>query len=158
VVCHILLKRSQWGLQLCLRSHLNQRYAHKVMGPQSCGSSNLWKFGTPTWESWDIMTFGCWHVWLGIENTIRGKVVISPKSRPWWVLRVCVCLWLIRAPKVIQLCTTTLLFGLYRYVWIIDLFVTRFSSISKLQQAPLPPKCYELKNILDSFSFRCFHL
>jgi hypothetical protein len=24
--------------------------------------------------------------WLGIENTIRGKVVASPKSRPWSIL------------------------------------------------------------------------
>jgi len=24
-----------------------------------------------------------WALWRGIEYTIRGKVVASPKSRPW---------------------------------------------------------------------------
>jgi hypothetical protein len=48
-------------------------------------------------------------LWPSIKNTIRGKVVASPKSRLWWVLWVCVCMWvhgcpwLICAPKVLQL-------------------------------------------------------
>jgi hypothetical protein len=46
--------------------------------------------------------------WPRIENTIKGKVVASPKSRPWWVLRVYVCLWVIHAPKVLQLCINRL--------------------------------------------------
>jgi hypothetical protein len=29
-----------------------------------------------------------WALWRGPEYTIRGKVVASPKSRPWWVLCV----------------------------------------------------------------------
>ncbi len=32
VMCDIPLKRFRWGLQLCFRSHLNRRSAHKVMG------------------------------------------------------------------------------------------------------------------------------
>jgi len=51
VACTIPLERSRPGLQLCFRSHLNQRSAHKVMGPQSCKSPNCENFGTPTWES-----------------------------------------------------------------------------------------------------------
>jgi hypothetical protein len=55
-----------------------------------------------------------WHLgqqpWLVIENTIKGKVVVSPKSGLWWVLWVHVCLCLICAPKVIQLCTNQLVF------------------------------------------------
>jgi hypothetical protein len=39
--------------------------------------------------------------WPGTEYTIRGKVVASPKSRPWWILWVRVCSWLILAPKVL---------------------------------------------------------
>jgi hypothetical protein len=31
-----------------------------------------------------------WAPWRGVEYTIRGKVVASPKSGPWWVLCVCV--------------------------------------------------------------------
>ncbi len=32
-------------------------------------------------------------------------MVTSPKSGPWWVLWIYVCLWLVHAPKVFQLCT-----------------------------------------------------
>jgi hypothetical protein len=39
------------------------------------------------------------------NNTIRGKVVASPKSGPWWVLWVHVCMWFVYAPKMSQLCT-----------------------------------------------------
>jgi len=39
-------------------------------------------------------------LWLGTNNTIRGKVVVSPKSGLWWVLWVHVCPWLICAPKM----------------------------------------------------------
>jgi hypothetical protein len=48
VACHILLKRSWRGLQLCFNPHLNRRFAHNVMGPQSCRSLNLgtkWHLG-----------------------------------------------------------------------------------------------------------------
>ncbi len=46
--------------------------------------------------------------WLGTENTIRGKVMASPKFGPWWVLWVCVYSWLVCAPKMFQLCTNQL--------------------------------------------------
>jgi len=42
--------------------------------------------------------------WRGTKYTIRGKVVVSPKSELWWVLWVRVCMWLVLAPKVFQLC------------------------------------------------------
>jgi len=54
------LKRSQRGLQLFFRLHLNRMSAHKVMGPQNRESPSCVNFGTSTWESWDKMTFGCW--------------------------------------------------------------------------------------------------
>jgi len=44
-------------------------------------------------------------LWSGTENIIRGKVMASPKSGPWWVLWVHVCSWFVCAPKVSQLCT-----------------------------------------------------
>jgi len=59
VACDILLENSQRGLQICFRHHLNQRSAHKVMGPQSHESPSCENFGTSTWESQDKMTFGC---------------------------------------------------------------------------------------------------
>jgi hypothetical protein len=46
--------------------------------------------------------------WLSTENTIRGKVVASPKFRPWWILWIHVCSWFVHAPKVLQLHTNQL--------------------------------------------------
>jgi hypothetical protein len=47
-------------------------------------------------------------LWLATKYTIKRKVVASPKSGPWWVLWVWVCLWFILAPKVLQLCINQL--------------------------------------------------
>jgi hypothetical protein len=41
-----------------------------------------------------------WHLGAGIKYTIMGKVVASPKSRPWWILWVRDCPWFILAPKM----------------------------------------------------------
>ncbi len=60
VACHIPLKSSWQGLQLCFIPHFNWGFAHKVMGRQSRRSSNFGNFGTFIWESQDKMTFGCW--------------------------------------------------------------------------------------------------
>ncbi len=49
-----------------------------------------------------------WPPWRGVENTIRGKVVASPKSKLWWVLWVWNCPWFILAPKMLKLCTNQL--------------------------------------------------
>jgi hypothetical protein len=46
VVCNITLEISWQRLQLCVRFHLNQRFAHKVMGPQSQRSPNFGNFET----------------------------------------------------------------------------------------------------------------
>ncbi len=47
--------------------------------------------------------------WPSTENTIRGKVVASPKFRLWWILWVYVCSWLLRALKVFRLYTIQLI-------------------------------------------------
>jgi len=59
VTYDISLESSQWGLQLYFRLHLNWRFVHKVMGPQSCMSPNFDNFETPIWESQDKKPFGC---------------------------------------------------------------------------------------------------
>jgi len=60
VACHILLEISRPGLRIFFRPHLNQTFSRRVMGFQSCKSSNFEIFKTPTWKSWDKMTFRCY--------------------------------------------------------------------------------------------------
>jgi hypothetical protein len=55
--------------------------------------------------------------WPGTKNTIRGKVVASPKCGPWWFLWVYVCPWFVRAPKMLWLCTNQLI------VWFVEVRV-----------------------------------
>ncbi len=46
VACHLILENYRWWLQLCFKPHLNRRFAHKVIGLQSCGSLGTeWHFG-----------------------------------------------------------------------------------------------------------------
>ncbi len=66
VACYILLESSQPRLQLCLKPHLNWRFAQKVMGFQSCESSNLGNFRIPTWSLGTK-----WH--LGDGPMVRHK-------------------------------------------------------------------------------------
>ncbi len=95
------LERSWQKLKLCFRPHLNWRSTQKVMSLQSRKSPNFGNFGTPNFEVPRQNDIWVLAPWLGIMNTIRGKVVASPKSRPWWVL------W-VRAPKVFKLCNNQL--------------------------------------------------
>jgi hypothetical protein len=47
VMCDIPLKISRRGLQLCFRTHLNRKSAHKVVGPQNRESPNFENFEIP---------------------------------------------------------------------------------------------------------------
>jgi hypothetical protein len=138
VACDIPLESLWLGLQLYFRPHFNQRFTHKVLGPQSCGSPNL---GIPRQNDIWVLV-----LWPSTKYTIRGKVVVSPKYKPWWVLWIRVCLWWIYTPQCSNYTLTNLLFGLCRSVWVIELLVNLPSPILELQHAPLPPKWCELRS------------
>jgi hypothetical protein len=104
VACDIPLESSKWGLQLCFKPHLNQRFSRKVMGPQSRGSpsvgirdSHLGVRGQN--DVWVLV------LWAGTKYTIKGKVVVSPKFKLWWVLWIWICSWLVLTLKMFQLYT-----------------------------------------------------
>jgi hypothetical protein len=88
VVCQISLESSRWGLQIYFRPRFNRRFAHKVMGPQSWGipeQNNIWVLVS----------------WVCTKYIIRGKVVASSKFVPWWISWIHVCLWFVRALKML---------------------------------------------------------
>jgi hypothetical protein len=103
VACNIPLENSEQGLQLFIRPYLNRRFAQKVMGLQSCKSLNFKNLGVPRQN--DIWVQASW---LGTKNIIRGKVVASRKSWPWWVLWVCVGSWFVCVTNVLRLCINQL--------------------------------------------------
>jgi hypothetical protein len=77
--------------------------------------------------------------------------VASPESKPWWVLWICVCMWLVYAPKMFYLCINQLV------VWFVQVHV----SIDLLVNLPSPhlralarlstPKCYKLGSAIQLF-------
>jgi len=108
VACHIYLESCQWGLKLCFRPHLNPKSSQEVMGLQSGESPNFRNFGIPKLGVPRQNDIWVQTPWPCINNTIKGKVVASPKFGLWWILWVCVCSWLVRAPKVFQFHTNQL--------------------------------------------------
>jgi hypothetical protein len=40
-------------------------------------------------------------LWPSTNNTIMRKLVISHKSGSWWILWICVCMWRVRALKML---------------------------------------------------------
>ncbi len=100
-------------------------------------------YGPPKSQEYQFWEFRDYHLgvskqneicvlalWPGMENTVRGKVVASPKSGPWWVLWIHVCLWFVWAPKCSSYALTNLLFVLCRFVWVIDLLVDQLLLLS----------------------------
>ncbi len=140
---HIVGKRSRQRLQLCLRPHFNQRYTQEVIGLQNHGSSNFKNFGTPNLKVVGQNDIWVQAPWLGIENTIRGKLMASPKSKPWWIL------WVAHGLSMHQKCSnyalTNLLFGLCRSVWIIDLLIICPNPHTKALACPFTSKMLRAK-------------
>jgi len=72
-----------------------------------------------------VQILGIWvhAMWPSTKNIIRRKVVTSCKFGLWWVLWVCVCSGSSVHKKWSNYTLTNLLFGLCRFVWIIDSLV-----------------------------------
>jgi hypothetical protein len=70
-------------------------WAPKVTGVPVVGISGLAFRSLGTNDIWVLVP------WLGTKYSIKGKVVVSPKFGPWWVLWVRVCLRFVLAPKVL---------------------------------------------------------
>ncbi len=93
--------------------------------------------------------------WPGTKYTIRGKVVAFPKFRLWWILWICVCPWLIRAPKCSNYALTKLLFGLCEWLNCLSIFLVPSHSSSM----PFYPWSVASQGAHpNSFSFHYFHL
>ncbi len=148
MVCDILLEKFLTKATTWLQTSSQSKVFIQSYGPPKLQESQRWEFqdyqelGVPGQNDiWVLVS------WLGIKYTIRGKVVASPKSRPWWDLWVHVCPSFICAPKCSNYALTNLLFRLCKSVWVSKLLVNLLSPIPELQHTPLPPKWCKLRSV-----------
>jgi hypothetical protein len=118
---------------ISIRGLNTKLWAPKVAGVPILGISGL-PFGVLGQNAiWML------NLWPGTKYTIKGKVLASPKSGPWWVLWVRICPWLILTQKCSSYAVTNLLFSLCRFVWTID-YLSFFLVSSRSSNTPLYPK------------------
>jgi len=84
-----------------------------------------------------------WHLNAGpmarhIEYS-KGKGGGFLKSKLWWVLLICVCPWLVCAPKVLQLCTNQLV------VWFMQVHVSNWLACHSCPHLGIPTRPSILK-------------
>jgi hypothetical protein len=99
-VRHVVGKLSMKATTLLQTSLQSKVYMLNYVPPKSW-ESQLWEF----WDSHSGVPrqkiIWMWVPWRVAKYTIKGKVVVSPKSGPWWVLWVWSCMWLVLTPKVL---------------------------------------------------------
>jgi len=108
MACDTPLESFRRRIQLCFITHFNQRFAHKVRGPPKSWESQLWQFRDSHLGILGQKAIWMWASWRGTKYIIRGKVVASPKSGPWWVLWVRVARGLSWQQKCSNYALTTL--------------------------------------------------
>ncbi len=93
-----------------LQNSLQSEVWTQSYGPPKSHESHMWEFQDSHLGVWILgqNAIWMWSWWRGIENTIRGKVVASPKSKPWWILWVQGWPWHVLAPKMLKLCINQL--------------------------------------------------
>ncbi len=85
IECDMELESSRGELQLWFRPRPDRRSGREIMFVQSLKTPTRGSFGTPPWESQEKKAIWMQPRWRGAEYIIWRKVVVSPKSRPWWV-------------------------------------------------------------------------
>jgi hypothetical protein len=119
VACDILVESSRQRLHLCYKLHFNQRFANKIMGPQSRRNPNFGNFETPTWESRD-------KCHLGANHMARHRIYYKGEGGGFPQVRTVVNLvspslpMVHLAPKVLQLYIDQLI------VWLVQVCVSEW--------------------------------
>jgi hypothetical protein len=122
-----------------LHTSLQSKVYKKFMGLQSHGNPNFKKIETP-----DLGVLGqndIWMqpLWLGIDNTLRGKMVVSPQIQGMMSLVNVYARGLFVHQKCSIYALINLLFYLCRSVWIIGPLVIRLSCHLGASAHPLYP-------------------
>jgi len=125
-------------------------------GPPKLRESQLWRF----WDS-HLGVLGqnetwMWASWRGTKYIIKGEGGGFRRVRAVVSLVSLSCMWLVLAPKMLQLCTNHLVLVLCRFVWVIE--ACQFFLVpSRSSSTPLhPSKVLWAKERPDSLLFYCF--
>jgi len=98
---------SRGELQLWFRPRLDRTLQSGVMSSQSPGTPTRDSFGTPPWESWEKVPFGCS---LGeLQRILYGGRWWLPPSPGRGESSESKCPWLVPTPKGVPKCELTLL-------------------------------------------------
>jgi hypothetical protein len=157
VACHISLERSRWVLQLFFWLHLNRSSAQKNYGPPKSWKSQFWEF----WDSQLGNPGSIWHLdvtpWLIIDNIIRGRWWLPPTLGYGEFCEFVCAHGLFMHQKCSNYALTNFLFGLCKFVWIIDLLITCLSPHPKVLVYPSTFEVLQVKErTLIYFSFIAF--
>jgi hypothetical protein len=127
-------------LQLCLKPHLNQRFAQEVMGPQSNKRPNFGKFRTPNLGVLRQNDIWVQAPWPCTKNSIRGRWWLPPSLSHGESYECVFACGLSVHQKCSNYALTNLFFGLCRSMWIIDLLVTFPNPHPGASARPSTPK------------------
>jgi len=133
VQCDIPLKSFQRGLQILLQTSSQLEVCTQNYGARKSRESQPWRFRDSHLGVARQKTIWMWASWRGAEYTIRGEGGGFPQVRAVVSLMCPCCLWLVLAPKVLQLCTNHLALVLCKSVWVSEacqLFLVPFRSSS----------------------------
>jgi hypothetical protein len=108
VVCDIPFEKLLTKATILLQTSFQSKGRTQTYGAPKLRKSQPWEFQNSHLGIPGQNAIWMWASWKGTKYTIRGKVVTSPKSGPWWVSWVRVCPWLVLTPEVLQLCTNQL--------------------------------------------------
>ncbi len=129
------------------------------MGLQSCKSPNFGNFGTFNWKVPGQNDIWVHAPWLNIENIIRGKVVASPSLGCGEFCESCEFMFA-HGLSVHQKCSnyalTNLLFGLCKFLWIVDMLVTHPISHPEVPTHPSTPEVLQVKECTQLFILALF--
>jgi hypothetical protein len=106
--CDMALESSLGELQLWFRPCPNPSLGRGVMSIQIPGTPTRDSFGTPPWESWKKVPFGC-SLDGELQRILYGGRWWLPPSSGHGESSVSKCPWLVLTPKGVPKCELTLL-------------------------------------------------
>jgi hypothetical protein len=136
VACHISLERFWQELKPSFKIHLNRRSTEEVMVPQNFESPDFESFKTPYLGALGQNDIWMQPPWLITNNIIRGKVMVPPKFNVVSLVNLC----MVVAHPCIKNAPTANLFGLCKFMWIIDPLIIRPSPYPRPLARPSTPQ------------------